>query len=287
MTNLKKFSIVVPSRESDFILIKKNLLSYLTVGAEEFLLCVDDDSSEEFIDNVNNLYEKLKKKHTDISSLRIIRVERRPDFQFHQAWVRRKGFLSAKNDYILTGDIDLFINKKVVKAIETVGQNNIGLASLQKFPFQSNLRFSFITIWRMMYQTLIRATYRDVFTGLYALYRPYWLDTEDEKIKNLKNAKYAGLKGSMLGEDTYLRDCMEKKHKCAYLRYVGAVDLGIALHDNPRMQIALGRYYFQQGKSLYHAFLAGFLYAHPEAIVGYLYEKERVKKGLSKMGDVT
>jgi len=27
--------------------------------------------------------------------------------------------------------------------------------------------------------------------------------------------------------------------------------------------------------------------AHPEAIVGYLYEKERVKKGLTKMGDVT
>ena len=287
MTNLKKFSIVVPSRESDFHLINKNLVSYLTVSAEEFLLCVDDDCSKEFIDNVNNLYEKLKKKHTDISSLRIIQVERRPDFQFHQAWIRRKGFLSAKNDYILTGDIDLFINKKVVKAIETVGQNNIGLASLQKFPFQSNLRFSFITIWRMMYQTMIRATYRDVFTGLYALYRPYWLDTEDEKIKNLKNAKYAGLKGSMLGEDTYLRDCMEKKHKCAYLRYVGAVDHGIALHDNPRMQIALGRYYFQQGKSLLHAFLAGFLYAHPEAIVGYLYEKERVKKGLSKMGDVT
>ncbi len=287
MTNLKKFSIVVPSRESDFHLINKNLVSYLTVSAEEFLLCVDDDCSKEFIDNVNNLYEKLKKKYTDISSLRIIQVERRPDFQFHQAWVRRKGFLSAKNDYILTGDIDLFINKKVVKAIETVGQNDIGLASLQKFPFQSNLRFSFITIWRMMYQTLIRATYRDVFTGLYALYRPYWLDTEDEKIKNLKNAKYAGLKGSMLGEDTYLRDCMEKKHKCAYLRYVGAVDHGIALHDNPRMQIALGRYYFQQGKSLLHAFLAGFLYAHPEAIVGYLYEKERVKKGLSKMGDVT
>jgi len=287
MNNVNNFSIVVPARESDFPHIQNNFISYLSVGAEELILCIDDDSSNEFIENVNNLYEKLKKKHDNISSLKILKIERRPDYQFHQAWVRRKGFLTAKNDVILTGDIDLYINKCVLNAINIVGKNNVGLTSLQKFPFQSNLRATFLTIWRLMYQMLIRATYRDVFTGLYALYRPYWLDTEDEKIKNLQNAKYAGLKGSMLGEDTYLRDCMKKKHKCEYLRCIGAVDYGIALHDNPRMQIALGRYYFQQGKSLLHALWAGFLYAHPEAIVGYLYEKERVKKGLSKMGDVT
>ena len=133
--------------------------------------------------------------------------------------MRRKGFLEAKNDVILTGDIDLYINKHVLDAVNIVGKDGIGLASVQKFPLQSNLKASIITIWRLVYQVFLRSTYSGVFTGLYAIYRPYWLETEDDQIKSLQNVKYAGIKGSLLGEDTYLRDCMERKYKCVYLRY--------------------------------------------------------------------
>ena len=285
--NLRKFSIVVPSRETDFPYLKNNLESYLNVESEEVLLCVDDDISQDFQNQIFSLYDSIKKKNNEISALEIIKVERREDFKFHQAWVRRKGFLKAKNDVILTGDIDLYINKKVTEAIKIVGKNEIGLASLQKFPLHSNLMGSFLTIWRLMYQMFLRATYYRVFTGLYALYRPYWLETEDDGIKNLKNVKYAGIKASTLGEDTYLRDCMNRKYRCVYLRSVGATDYGIALHDDPKMQFATGRYYFHKGMSLSGVLLASFTYFHPQSIAGYLYEKERVRKGIIKFGDVT
>ena len=187
--NLRKFSIVVPSRETDFPHVKNNLESYLNVEAEEVLLCVDDNISQNFQNQIFSLYDSIKKKNNEISPLEIIKVERREDFAFHQAWVRRKGFLKAKNDLILTGDTDLYINKNVTEAIKIVGKNEIGLASLQKFPLHSNLMGSFLTIWRLMYQMFLRATYYRVFIGLYALYRPYWLETENDGIKNLKNVQ--------------------------------------------------------------------------------------------------
>jgi len=277
--------VVVPSRESDLPYIKHNLHTYLRVGAEELILCVDEDSNQKFLDNVSSLYESIKKEYS-VSELKILQVERRSDYSFHQAWVRRKGFLEAKNDVILTGDIDLHINRSVLNAVNIVGIDNIGLASVQKFPFQSNLRRSIITTWRLLYMAFIRYTYYSVFTGLYALYRPYWLETEDDGIKKLQNVKYGGMSASIYGEDTYLRDCMARKYRCVYLRNVGAIDYGIALHDNHSMQFAVGRYSVHSGLSLWRILVAAFAYYHPDRLVGYFYEKERVKKGLVKIGDV-
>lgn len=256
------------------------------VGAEEMILCIDDDSSQEFITNVHSLYDRIKKRYPDASLLKVLKVEKRTDYSFHQAWVRRKGFLESKNDIILTGDIDLYINKCVLNAVELVGKDNIGLASVQKFPLQSNLKSSLSTIWRLAGQMMIRKLYHSVFTGLYAFYRPYWIETEDSRIKELRNPKHAGFYSSVIGEDVYLRDCMQRKYRCVYLKCVGAVDYGISLHDNPVIQFTMGRYYFHQGKSLWQVLLAAFLYYHPDSIVGYFYEKERVKKGLAKLGNV-
>lgn len=278
--------MVVPSRESDWPYIKNNFHTYLRVGADEVLLCIDDDSDEQFVSKINSLYDEIRTQYGDVSPFKIVKVKKRSDYHFHQAWVRRKGFLESRNDVILTGDIDLYINKCVQNAVNMVGEHNIGLASVQKFPLQSNLIGSFSTIWRLAYLVLIRSMYHDVFTGLYALFRPYWLETEDERIKDLQNVKYAGIKGSLLGEDTYLRDCMQRKYKCAYLRCVGAIDFGIALHDNNHMQFAMGRLYAHQQKSLRQVLAAAFVYYHPDSIVGYFYEKDRIRKGLAKIGDV-
>lgn len=276
----------MPSREGDWPYIKNNLHTYLSVGGEEVILCVDDDSSDQFINNVNGLYHDIKKEKLHISPLKILKVEKRQDYSFHQAWVRRKGFLECKNDVILTGDIDLYINSCVLKAVNIVGKDNIGLASVRKFPLQSDLKSSASTIWRLLTRMFLRTTYYAAFTGLYAFYRPYWLETEDEKIKSLQNVKYAGIKGSVLGEDTYLRDCMERKFKCIYLRCVGAIDFGIALHDIERVQFAFGRYYFHQGKTLWEVLAAAFLYYHPDNLAGFLYERDRHRRGLARVGDV-
>ena len=278
--------MVVPTRDADLLYIKHNLHTYLRIGADEMILCIDEDSNQTFIDELNSIYDGIKKKYSNVSELKILKVEKRSDYNFHQAWVRRKGFLTAKNDVILTGDIDLHINKKVLKAIDIVGKNNVGLASLQKFQLQSNLNNSVTTIWRIFYLTLLRTLYHSIFTGLYAMYRPYWLETEDEKIKELKNPKFTKGFESVIGEDTYLRDFMEKKYKCVYLRDTGAIDFGIALHDDKKVQFTMGRYYLHNDRVLWQVLIAAFAYYHPDSIVGYFYEKNKIKKGLAKLHDV-
>ena len=109
-----------------------------------------------------------------------------------------------------------------------------------------------------------------------------------QKMNNQESSKckYAGIKGSLLGEDTYLRDCMQRKYKCVDLRCVGAIDFGIALHDNATYAVCHGKTLLSSTKALWQALVAAFVYYHPDNIAGYFYEKERARKGLVKIGDV-
>jgi len=74
---------------------------------------------------------------------------------------RRTGFLNAKYDRILTGDIDLIINRNVLKAVEKVGN----VLSLYRLITETMLRIFSNVIKRKMGATS--------FTGLYAFWKPY------------------------------------------------------------------------------------------------------------------
>src|SRR2546428_11189755 len=96
---------------------------------------------------------------------------------FHQAFVRRTGFKSARFDKILTGDIDVIVNENVVAAIRMVGKDNIGIVNLQK-----EMRSGFFDVVQNSTRRVIRALKKEAyFTGLYALYRTHRLETEDEE----------------------------------------------------------------------------------------------------------
>ena len=285
-----QWSLVCPVKD-EVDLLAKTFPSFYAVNPSEVIFCFDNPPHKEAYE----IAKKIADKHKNIPT-KFLFVDRNPEFAFHQAWVRRKGFLEAKFDKILTTDIDLVINKNVLKAVKIVGENTIGLASCQKFSYPKSL----VGFWRIMGQTFLKKLvyplwhrHREeglqmtTFTGLYALYRPYWLDSEDDGIKRLENPKTVLRKGGepvvgykvCLGEDTYLRNCMEKKHKVAYLSDIGAVIVTEQeLKYHPHVQFERGRYYFERGRSFLGAIVTMVMHFQPHYLKGYLYERRRQRR---------
>jgi len=263
--NKIQWSLVCPIK-NEVDLITKTVPSFYAVNPSEVVLCFDNPPHK----GAYEIAKKIADKHKNIST-KFLLVDRNPDFAFHQSWVRRKGFLEAKYDRILTSDIDLIINKKVLKAIELVGKNNTGLVSFSKrYPYQGIQK-----IWRNITQEIVRIFYPGRFSGLYAIWRPYWLDSEDEDIKKLQNPKQGSLGDVRTGEDTYLRDCMIKEHRVVYLKDVGAKVLTTNIADLPRIQFERGRYFASQGYGLIRILLKVFLYFQFHVLSGWVYERRR------------
>jgi len=280
-----KFSVVVPVKdEAD--LMRKTLPSYYSVKPSEVLICTDKPCPPQVRKTVNKVAEKCGA--TEIT--RIIEVPRDPSWKFHQAHVRRTGFHTASYDRILTGDIDLIINRNVLKAVQMVGKDNIGLVSLSKLEYPRDL-MSFL---RLMGKTFLQKYVHRFakvggitatrFSGLYAIWKPYWLDSEPEEgIKNLVNPKQKLRQGITnqwtledfygTGEDTYLRNCMIKKYRVVYLSDIGAINLRPALESHPDVQFLKGIYFALRGRNLIGALARTLFRLQPHYLCGHLYGK--------------
>jgi hypothetical protein len=276
------FSIVVPVKD-EVDLIPRTLPSYYAVNSSEVIVCTNKPTPRK----VRQVIQKVAVACDALDITRIVEVERDPEWIFHQAHVRRAGFHKAKYDRILTGDIDLVVNKNILKAVELVGENNVGLVSLNKFWYPRTL----VDYWGIGIVTFLRKILHGLldpvmttssFSGLYAIWRSYWLDSEpQEEVKRLVNPKqiYRGerpnlkLASVIAGEDAFLHNCIIKKHKVIYLRAVGAVDLGIPTHKRPHVQYIYGQHFARQGRSFIVSLARAILRAEPYYLHGYLNEK--------------
>jgi len=273
------FSIVVPVKdEVDFI--PRTLPSYYAVNPSEVLICTDKPTPK----NVKKAVNRVATLSCAEDITKILEVEREPEWRFHQAHVRRASFHEAKYDRILTTDIDLVVNKNVHKALRLVSKNDVGLASLSKFRYPRGLTdywsLGIVTFLRKVAHGILDpAMVTTTFSGLYALWRPFWLDSEpEEEVKNLVNPKqfFRGENpdleqaSAVTGEDTFLRDCMLRKHKCIYLRDIGAIDLGVATENLPYIQYMKGQYFARSGRSLLVSLGRAFLRAQPYYLQGFL-----------------
>lgn len=264
-----KFSLVCPIKD-EVHLIPKTLPSFYKLNPAEVVLCLDNPEPPTVVDTVNEVAEAYNME----DKTRIIGVEHRDDYVYQQAWIRRKGFLSAEHDRILNTDIDLCLNKNVLKAVELVGKNDIGLASLSKAKPSNTFTNTYTRLLR--YYTILRAKAR--FSGLYALWRPYWLDSEPEhKIKRFIGVKqvwrgehnmYNG--GAPRGEDSILNVYMKQKHRTVNLLDIG----GTVLRENKEylqwFQRVRGRYGRAKGESVRYAVLHALLRGEPAYLKGYL-----------------
>ncbi len=278
-----EFSIVCPIKD-EVNLIPFTMPSFYSVNPSEVILCLDKPAPQNVVETIRKVAKACDAE--DIT--RIIEVERNPEYKFHQAWVRRCGFRKAKNDIILTTDIDLVINRNVLKAVKMVGKDNIGLVSLSKFEYPNSIS-SFI---RMISRGILKAIHKfgkvvtvTSFTGLYCIYRPYWLDSEPEEgIKNLVNPKQklrVGIRISgnfdvyqdtfPVGEDTFLRDCMEKKHRVIYLPDIGATVLSNPLESHPDIQYCKGIYFALKGRKPLVSVARSLIRFEPYYLCGYIY----------------
>lgn len=252
-TFLREFSIVVPVSAKDLRLLPKTLPSWISLGSNDIIICTDNPAPKEL---VNTIMEIVKNDHAE-DRVRILHVEKNPDYKFHQAWVRRSGFRAAKHDIILTGDIDLVVYPICQKAVELVGKDGVGLVSLSKIRyrqgFMGQLRY-LVERQSKYYAKLLKGKAPAYFTGLYALYRPYWLDSENEEsLKHMINPYYAPLIvdswGGYKGEDTHLRDWMVKKYKVTYLPDIGAEEFQGGLEERKDLQIKIGAKFAVEGRT--------------------------------------
>ena len=261
-----KFSLVCPIH-NEVHFVPMTLPSFYSINSDEVILCFDNPPSKEAF----HLSQKISENY-DIPT-RFLFVDRDPKYKLHQSWVRRKGFLEAKYDTILTTDIDLIINRNVLKAVRLVGKDNIGLVSCSKRYYPKSL----FRIWNNTAYDLLSLAHRSYFTGLYAIWRPYWLDSEDEGICEIYNPKVENISpDAVIGEDTYLRNCMSKKHKVVFLRDVGAFDLSYRLNDLLKMQSDGGRIYARNHLNIFRILVKSILYGRPKILSGWVSERRRI-----------
>lgn len=255
MSSQESFSIVIPIAEGDVDLVPKTLPSWVSLGSSDVVLCVDRPASEGLLLAIENLARRNPK-------IRVLEVPENPEWKFRLAYIRREGLRAAKFDKILTGDIDIVVNDNCLRAVGMVGDKNVGLVSISKRRGAGTLGESIRNASKMVVKVLRG---RRFFTGLYALYRPYWLDSEDqEQVKGAQHPERGGSPGggfTYLGEDVILRNAMATKHTILYLNDVGGTDLRTSLEDRAPIQAKLGARYYRDEKAMGYVLAQSILYA--------------------------
>jgi hypothetical protein len=283
-----KFSVVVDVAESDAQLVTRSLPSWLALGSVDVLVCVDSPVSA-------NLRGAIDLAARGDLRLRVVEVPRDPQWLFHQANVRRTGFRAARCDRILTGDVDVIPNRHCLKALNLVGTRNIGIVSLSKRRGGGTIGEFVRNVSKAVVR---RTTGRTYFTGLYALYRPYWLDSEvEEEVMRIPHPESPGFekgKYPYRGEDAILRDYMTRKHSVVYLPEVGGTDLRTALGDRAVGQVKLGVKYALDGRPLDYVLIRSLMYARGKTMGAYAGSMVRSRgtasfvmgyfKGLARIG---
>jgi len=225
-----KFSLVCPIKdEAD--LIPYTLPSFYALKPSEIILCLDEHPPKA----VENAIYRLAKIHDNIDTI-ITEVSPNPEYTYQQAWIRRKGFLLAEHDRILNTDIDLILNRNVLKALEQVGKNNVGIASVAKRGNGNTFASHLHRIQLLTRYYLFHRFQRPFFTGLYALWRPYWQDSEPEDkikrfigVKQVWRGEHQTVNGLPSGEDSHLKECMLKRHRVIFITEVG----GTVIREDP------------------------------------------------------
>lgn len=286
------WSLVIPIKD-EWKMALRTLPHYYDLQPDQIILCLDDPPNLRVVRAI----EKVGAKYHGIMTT-IVPVERDPAWGYHQAHVRRVGFGQSRYDIIMTGDIDLLVNKNCLLAPKLLSENHedgIGLVSVSKFYYPRSLR----ALWRLFFRHAMRLygmyfrgrRYLGLadFTGLYCFYRPYWRATEDqEKIKNLYSPKDVHLINPearqnerafwYCGEDTFLRDCMEKKYNVLYLKEIGGISLRSPIRDKETVQFFTGIYYWHCGTPFRTVLLNGLFSLRPYFTMGWLWRHHLEKK---------
>jgi glycosyltransferase involved in cell wall biosynthesis len=264
---MKPFSVVIPVSKWDCELASRTLLSWLKLPTDDILLCVDDQVQPSLIGDTVNGDPRVRYVFVGVSP-----------WKFRQAYVRRQGFKSAKHDVILTGDADVVPNLNVLRAVELAGEDGVGVVNVQMDMKGKH--------WRNFWRGVVRHLNHTAFhTGLYALYRPYWIETEDEesasvvpdpRTSNLAMVEYHGrTNNGILGEDVMVFEAMLDRYKTTSLPIVGGTEVREESNMKSSVQMKLAIRYIQSGRRMRSVLLAALLYGRWLTLWYYVSMKAR------------
>ena len=250
-----EFSIVCPIKD-EVDLIPKTLPSYYAIDASEVILCVDKPAPPRVVGIISKVARTCNAEHRT----RIVEVERNPDYKFHQAYVRRNGFLKAKYDKILTIDIDIVIDRYIRKYFSLL-DGNTKLVSFAKLSYPPNFRYIIPQLIHKVYKLVRHKTYES-FTGLYLFSKKAWIETEDtESLKKIPR-----------GEDTHLHEHLRRKYKTVFID--DAKNICLRPSETKTYQYLVGVTKWRVRRdSLWKVILHSLLYFRPHVLAGYLNAK--------------
>ncbi len=200
----KPWSFVLPVKD-EIDLLKRTLPAAIALKPDEIVLVTDYTYyGNEVASHADIIAERMR-----YGGMKYVEVDTNPDWQFHQAWARRKGYLEATHDVIFTSDVDNIVLPAILRGLELIGKDHIALVSFSKI-LRVNSPMSFI---RYVAYNIRRKTALNVFTGLYWLDRPSYLElAPEEEIRKIRN-----------GEDNFI---VQKIQNQTHYRMLTLRDLG-------------------------------------------------------------
>ena len=183
-----RFSIVVPVHNEETML-PKTIQSVYNLRPEEVFFCLDrcTDGTEEIVKRWADAYAGRTvttiRRYTDADGA---------GWRFRGGFLRRDAYARARNDTIVNTSADLRLCPSIAHHVEDIPRRY----ALVSFHYYENP-------WTIQcFERAIINKFLHGFSGLLALSREAWLDSED--IEDLKQVER--------GEDTHLKLAMLKKH---------------------------------------------------------------------------
>ena len=241
-----EFSVVMPIKD-ETELLKHSLPSIYALDPDEVVLMMED------VEKSINVAKSVAKYCGFLDKTRIIILhESVPDWNFRQAYARRRGYSLAKNDIILTVDSDIIVDARIKQYFEMINKKDIKLVSFGKIPYPP-------TFTGMMAQLVQRIYRHQSFTGLYAFSKRAWEETED--IEDLKKIPR--------GEDTHLHSDLTKKYR--YIFVPGLRNIVLRPKESKKYQYLMGWNRWKIRKTaLWRMLISTVLYFRPWMMIGYL-----------------
>lgn len=218
------WTCVLPVRDTDeeYGFLLKALPSALKLNPNEMIVGIDAPASERLVNRI----KKIQSQYS-YSNLRVLSVEKTPDWNFQLANIMWHAYESAQYNKILSFDVDTILTKTVM-----IGLNDIGKDYVAVLSFTKRLRISNLSeLIRYISYRMRVARSDSVFTGLYWIYKPYFFDftvkSEYQKIYN--------------GIDTYLVHNIPKtKYRLVTRKEIGSIMLTPANEEKPWRQFQVG-----------------------------------------------
>ncbi|MGA3192009.1 MAG: glycosyltransferase [Candidatus Bathyarchaeia archaeon] len=242
-----KFSIVMPIHNDEEFL-SSTLPSVWRVEPNEIILVFDEGDKD------IEATKALIKKSPYGNVTRLIEVGNSPDWKFRIAFVRRAGFLAAKNEVILNTDADTILDPKIKEYLDLIGRDGIALISFRRLEFP--LSFSFF-----VRGLLILLHLEEPFSPIYAFQRQAWFGTEDfESLRKLET-----------NEDAHLHHAISKKHKILF-KEVSCVHLKPVL--TKARKYSEGKARWQENRNpMWKALARTIVYLDFDGMMGYLHAR--------------